>query len=273
MIQWWPKITNQVSSSGLVASGPPLRATPREIRANRAEADAAAVKMAKAWIDTGERESTILPRASPPTINDKAGSITVDPPRQLPIGSEGAPPRMSRKPRAQDAVAGSAAGIRGADDSSRRPTPFGKIDWASLYQAVGLDSDEHVDRLTRVLVVHFLLDRLVTVALETKLASGSKSIEAPNISNALSDIALMPIPTRVNLAAILGVIAPAVAESIVEVNSLRNRLVQVKAAIGKAGWDVTAADEIASEDACGKCLRKGVEAARKLMSAYPVKET
>ncbi len=270
--RWLPVAELAVASRGLAISKPPLRATPQELRATRAEADAAAVKTAKAWIDASEREGTTPPRAAPPPINDKTRSITVDSARQLPTGGEVAPPRMSRKTRAQDALADAAAGARGADDS-RRPTPFGKIDWASLYQTVGLDSDEQVDRLTRVLVVHFLLDRLVTVALATKLASSSKSNHAPDIPNMLSGITLMPLTARAHLASILGVVAPAVAESIVEVDRLRNQLVQVKPTLGKPGWDVSDADAIASQDACGKCVSKGVEAARLLIAAYPVKET
>jgi hypothetical protein len=267
--RWLPGAELEVSYRGVVTSKPPLRATSREIRATRTDADAAAVKMAKAWIDAGEREGPTT-RASTPATNDKDRSITVDPLPKVPIGSDVASPRISQKTRAHDAPADAATGVRGADHR-RRPTPFGKLDWAGLYQAVGLDSDEQVDRLTRVLVVHFLLDRLVTVVLATKLASSSESNEAPDIEHTLSDIAPLAIATRVDLASILGVVAPGVAESIVEVNRLRNRLVHFKPTRGKPGWDVSDADEIASQDACDKCLRKGIEAVQRLMSALRVK--
>ncbi|HSL48050.1 MAG TPA: hypothetical protein VK878_03205 [Candidatus Deferrimicrobiaceae bacterium] len=267
--RWLPVAELEVSHRGVVTSKPPLRATPREIRATRADADAAAVKMAKAWIDAGEREGPTT-RASTPTINDKDRSITADPLPKVPIGSAGASPRMARKTRAQDAPAEAATGVRGADDG-RRPTPFGKLDWAGLYQAVGLDSDEQVDRLTRVLVVQFLLDRLVAMVLATKLASSSESNKAPDIENTLRDIAMLPIATRVDLASILGVVGPGVAESIVEVNRLRNRLVRFKPTRGESGRDMSDAEELASQDACDKCLRKGIEAAQKLMSALRVK--
>ncbi len=249
--RWLPVAELEVSHRGVVTSKPPLRATPREIRATRADADAAAVKMAKAWIDAGEREGP-------------------DPLAQVPIGSEVASPRMSRKTRAQDVPVEAATGVRGADDR-RRPTPFDKLDWAGLYQAVGLDSDEQVDRLTRVLVVQFLLDRLVAMVLATKLASSSESSEAPDIEDTLRDIAPLPIATRVDLASILGVVVPGVAESIVEINRLRNRLVHFKPTRGESGRDVSDAEELASQDACDKCLRKGIEAAQKLMSALRVK--
>ena len=263
--RWLPVAELEVSHRGVVTSKPPLRATPREIRATRADADAAAVKMAKAWIDAGEREGPTT-RASTPATNDKDRLVTADPLPKVPIGSAGASPRMSRKTRAQDAPAEAATGVRGTDDG-RRPTPFGKLDWAGLYQAVGLDSDEQVDRLTRVLVVQFLLDRLVTLVLAAELASSRESRAGRDLENILDDIAPLPIPIRVDLASRLGVVAPGVAESIVEVDRVRNRLVHFKPTRGKPGWDVGDADEIASQDACDKCLRKGIEAVQDLMSA------
>ncbi len=263
--RWLPVAELEVSYRGVVTSKPPLRATPREIRATRTDADAAAVKMGKAWIDAGEREGTTT-RASTQTTNDKDRASTGDPLSKVPIGRDVASPRIAQKTRAQDARADGATRVRGAD-GRKSPTLFGKLDWAGLYQAVGLDSDEQVDRLTRALVVHFLLDRLVTVVLATKLASSSECNEAPDIEDTLSSIVPLPIASRVDLASILGVITPGVAESIVEVNHLRNRLVHFKPAPGKPGWDVSDADEIASQDACDKGLRKGIEAVQKLMLA------
>ncbi len=49
----------QADDRGVATPRPPLRATPRDIRATRADADAVAVKMAKAWIETIEREGTL----------------------------------------------------------------------------------------------------------------------------------------------------------------------------------------------------------------------
>lgn len=267
--RWLPVAELEVAHRGVVTSKPPLRATPREIRATRADADAVAVKMTKEWIDVAEREGTTA-RASTATTTPKDRSITADPRPKVPIGSRVASPRMSQKTRAQDARADAAVGVRGADDRSH-PTRFGKLDWAGLYQAVGLDSDEHVDRLTRVLVVHSLLDRLVTMVLATTLASSSESNEAPDIENMLSAVAPLPIPARVDLASRLGLVAAGVAESIVEVNRLRNKLVHFKPTWGKPGWAVSEADEIASQDACDQSLRKGIEAVQGLMSVLRVK--
>ena len=266
--RWLPVAELEVSDRGVVTSKPPLRATPREIRATRADADATAVTMAKAWIDASEREGTTT-RASTPPINDKDRSITVDPLPKVAIGSAVASPRMSQKTRAHDARADAETGVKGAGDK-RHPTPFEKLNWTGLYQAVGLDSNEKIDRLTRVLVVHTLLDRLVTLVVATKLVSSSKSKEAPDIEKALGDIAPLPIPTRVDLGSVLGVVSAGVTESILEVNRVRNRLVHFKPARGKPGWDVSDVEEIASQDACDRCVRKGIEAVQDLMSALQI---
>src|SRR5258708_33175414 len=47
--RWLPVAELEANSRGVVAPKPPLRATPREIRATRADAAAVAVTMAKAW--------------------------------------------------------------------------------------------------------------------------------------------------------------------------------------------------------------------------------
>jgi hypothetical protein len=245
--RWLPVAELEVSHRGVVTPKPPLRAAPREIRATRADADAAAVKMAKAWVDASERAGAST-GAGAPTTSGKNASITVAPPPKAPVASDVDSPRMPQETRAQDARAD-------------------KLDWAGLYQAVGLDSDEKVDRLTRLLVVQFLLDRLVTLALAAKLASSSESRTARDLENILDDIAPLPIPTRADLASRLGVVASGVAESIVEINRVRNGLVHFKPTRGKPGGDVGDADEIASQHACDKCLRKGIEAVRDLMSA------
>ena len=54
--RWLPVANLEANSRGVVTPKPPVRATPREIRATRADADAVAVKMAKAWVEASERE-------------------------------------------------------------------------------------------------------------------------------------------------------------------------------------------------------------------------
>jgi hypothetical protein len=269
--RWLPMAELEVSDRGVVTADPPLRATSREIRATRADADAAAVKMAKAWIDASERAGTTT-RASTPTTNATDRPVTVAPAPKvsISIGGDVASPRMPQETRAQDARANAATRVKGADDR-RRPSPVDKLDLAGVYQAVGLNADEKVARLTRVLVVHSLLDRLVTLVLATKLASSSESRAATDIETTLSAIVPLPILTRVDLASRLGVVAPGVAETLVEVNRVRNGLVHFKPPRGKPGWDMSDADELASQAACDRYVHKGIEAVQNLMSALRAK--
>lgn len=263
--RWLPVAELEVSYRGVVTSQPPLRATSREMRATRADADSAAVKLARAWIDASEREGTTT-QASTPTASDKDSSLTADPVPKVPIRTDVPSPRMRQETRAQEARSDAAPRVRTAGDQ-RRSTPLDELNWADLYQAVGFDSDEKADRLTRVLVVHFLLDRLVTLVLATKFASTRESTEAPDIGKTLMDIASLPIPVRVDLASMLGVVAQGVAEGILEVNRVRNGLVHFNPTPGKPTWDVSAADEIASQEACERSLHKGIKAVQDLMSA------
>jgi hypothetical protein len=264
--RWLPVAELEVSYRGVVTPQPPLRATTREMRATRADADAAAVKMARAWIDASEREGTTTP-ASTPTASDMGSSPRV------PIGTEVPSPRTRQETRAQErqeARGDAAPRVKAAGDK-RRSTRFGELNWADLYQTLGFDSGEKVDRLTRVLVVHFLLDRLVTLVLATKFASSRESTKAPDVGKALMDIASLPLPVRVDLASMLGVVAPRVAEGILEVHRVRNGLVHLEPTPGKPAWDVSAADEITAQEACDQGLHRGIEAVQDLMSALSVK--
>jgi hypothetical protein len=240
--RWLPVAELEVSERGVVTSRPPLRATTRDTRATRADADVAAVKMAKAWIDAGERPGAVEPDAI-------------------------APPRASQKPRAPEARAGGAARVRPVD-AKQIPPPSGKRDWAGLYRALGLGSDEQVDRLSRVLAVHFLLDRLVTLVVATKLAA-SRDGDAGDIEDTAGGIVSWPMADRVDLGSRLGVIAREVAESIVVVDRLRKSLVGSRPASGKPVWDVSDAALLASHEACDAGLRRGIEAVQKLMAALP----
>jgi hypothetical protein len=219
--RWLPVADLEASSRGVVTPQPPLRATPREIRATRAEADAVAVKMAKAWVEAAEREK------------DAAG----------PIENAVVTPRIPPGPRAQDVKAPPRAKRLEAE---KRPTPTETLSWPGLHDA---------DPFTRLLAIHALLDRLVTLVLATKLAASSESI-----FDAMPSLA---ISSRVALALTLNVLPAAAAETILEIDRVRNGLVHSKPTRGKPAWDVT--DAVESES-----LRKGLEAAQGLMSALRV---
>ena len=225
--RWLPVAELQAISRGVVEPRPPLRAMPRETRATRAEADTMAVKMAKAWIEEGEVQ--VLSEAPRP--------IT---PTEAPV----APPRVPPEPRVQDARVKAPPRARKAETLS----------WPRLHEAFGLDSDERVERFTRLLAVHSLLDRLVTLVLARKLA---------DIDTALDATASLPIVPRVALALALNLVSPAAAESILAIDRARNGLVHSKPTRGKPAWDVGGVVESIAPDT----LRKGLEAAQGLMSS------
>lgn len=230
--RWLPVADLETNDRGVATPRPPLRAMPRETRATRADADAMAVKMAKAWIETVERqgsEAQVLSEAPEPVA-----------PTETPV----APPRVPSEPRGQDARVKAPPRAKKADTLS----------WPRLHEAIGLDSAEHVERFTRLLAVHSLLDRLVTLALARKLA---------DIDTALDATASLPFVSRVALASTLNVVSPAAAESILALDRARDGLLRAKPTRGKPAWDVGAAvDAIAPET-----LRKGLEAAQSLLSA------
>ena len=230
--RWLPVADLEASSLGVMTPMPPLRAMPRETRATRAEADAMAAKMAKAWIEGVEREggeARVLTDASRPGA-----------PTETPVAT----PRVLPEPRVQDARV----------KAPPRPRKVDTLSWPRLYETIGLDSDESVERFTRLLAVHSFLDRLVTLALARKLM---------DIETTLATTASLPIVSRVALAVTLNVISPAAAESILEIDRARNGLVHSKPTRGKPAWDVGGVVESVAQET----LRKGLEAAQGLMSA------
>lgn len=226
--RWLPVADLEANSRGVVTPKPPLRATPREIRATRADADAVAVKMAKAWVEASERE------------RDQARALTSALRPSAPIEDAVVIPRIPPEPRVQDAR------VKAAPRARR--TGAETLSWPGLHEG---------DRFTRLLSVHSLLDRLVTLVLATKLA-GSESI--------FDALAALPFSSRVALAVTLNVVPPAAAEIILEIDRARNGLVHSKPTPGKPAWDVGGAVESES-------LRKGLEAAQGLMTALGAEPT
>jgi len=227
--RWLPVADLQADERGVLTPKPPLRAAPREIRATRADADAVAVKIAKTWIEELERDGA----------------------SRAPVGGAVSTPRIPPEPRAQDTRVKAAPRVRRIEAEKRpAPAPAETLDWPGLHEA---------DPFTRLLAVHSLLDRLVTVALAARLAASGESI--------FDTMAALPFPSRVALASTLHVVSDAGAESILEIDRVRNRLVHSKSTPGKPVWDVSGAVESAPQDVLDRALRKGLEAAQDLMSA------
>lgn len=243
--RWLPVADLEANSRGVVTPRPPLRAMPRETRATRADADAEAVKMAKAWIEGIEREGdearvlTGVSRPGTPTENSVA-SLRIPPEHRVQDAQVKAPPRARK---------------------------VDTLSWPRLHEAIGLDSDEKVDRFTRLLAVHSVLDRLVTLVLAGKLGAGSESKRDSDIETILDATASLPIVSRVALALTLNAVSPAAAESILEIDRARTGLVHSKPTRGKPAWDLSGAVESVPQDIHDKSLRKGLETAQGLMSA------
>jgi hypothetical protein len=122
--------------------------------------------------------------------------------------------------------------------------------------------------LSRILVVHLLVDRFLTLLVSAKLATSSQSKEPPpDVGKTIANIAPLSVPTRLDLASTLGLLTASIAESILEINRVRSRLVHFKPTGGKPGWDVDGVEEIASQDASDRCTQKGIEALQALMRA------
>jgi hypothetical protein len=246
--RWLPVAQLETVHQGIVAATAPIRATAQDTRAARTDADAIAVKLAKAWIDANEGK---------PVEPDPSAEVRVP-----------APPPETRAPAARPTAAPPA---RPTEDP-RRPAPAAeKLGWTDLCQALGLDGDDKVDRLSRLLVVHALLDRLLTLVVATKIASSRESTEAPDVEKALADIAPLPLPARVGLGSALGVLTPAVAESLAEIERVRHSLARHRPPRAKPPWDVGDVAEIASQAACDRCVRSAIQAGQDLMSSLRVR--
>jgi hypothetical protein len=246
--RWLPVAHLETIHQGIVTATAPIRATPQETRAARTDADAIAVKLAKAWIDANEGKPV-----------EAAPSAEVRVP---------APPRETRPPAARPPGAPPA---RPTEDP-RRPAPAAdKLGWTEFCQALGLDGGDKVDRLSRVLVVHALLDRLLTLVVAAKIASSRETTEAPDVEKALADIAPLPLPARVGPGSALGVLTPAVAESLAEIERVRQGLARHRPPRAKPPWDVGDVAEIASQAACDRCVRSAIQAGQDLMSSLRVR--
>ena len=142
------------------------------------------------------------------------------------------------------------------------PTSFENLDWSGLFQTVGLDSPEKIDRLNRLLVVHLLIDRLLTLVLAAKLATCS-AVAEPDTERLILNNAGRAIPDRTELAVDLGLVERGAADKILRVNTARNRLVHFKPKRGFTHWNLDEAEIISQEASDGR-LREGIEAMQAL---------
>ena len=131
--------------------------------------------------------------------------------------------------------------------------------WAPYFKALGLSDEEMIKRMVRIMVMHFLLDRFLTVVLTNKLLGSSPdSFEKTQVV-----IAELEMETRIKLAKASQVISDSTASTIKVVNTTRNKLAHYQP---KRGWDFAHIPELSSPEAFDQCTHKASEAINELIS-------
>lgn len=126
-----------------------------------------------------------------------------------------------------------------------------KARWAPYLKLIGLNQDS-ADRLTRLLVLHLMLDRGLTGLITFKLFDGSVSF-----LDIERTVARLPISRRIELAKVAKLITTPCSEDIQDINKLRNKFAHYNPV---GGWDLGKLKELASEEEFYKCTEKGLEA-------------
>lgn len=123
--------------------------------------------------------------------------------------------------------------------------------WAPFLKMLGLDKRSG-DRLTRLLVLHLLLDRAITAWITCKLH------ETPSaFFEVEKTVATLPIGRRIDLLRAAGFISASCAKDVRAVNKARNDLAHYQP---KLGFELSLVKEASSEAAYQQCLHKGIHA-------------
>lgn len=135
------------------------------------------------------------------------------------------------------------------EDSALQP-------WLNM---LGLDKTK-TRRLTWLLTLHFLIDRLLVAAIGAKLLTCSSAKQPPSLDEMLKMLTDFRIPQRVSLARQLGLLSDGVADGILNVNRVRNSLVHFKPKSKGGSWQIGEIPEVAAEDSFDRCKQKAIEA-------------
>ncbi len=140
-----------------------------------------------------------------------------------------------------------------------------KLYWQSTLKLVGLDDDEKAERVMRLLVIHLILDRLLSV-----LLAGRMVPEPDNSSlvEAIRELAKLQFASRLKLAKALGMLSSELARDIGEINRVRNDFIHFKPKKGTklmTGWNLDEIPEIASDQAFNRCANLGFSAIKRLL--------
>lgn len=131
--------------------------------------------------------------------------------------------------------------------------------WAPYLKMLGLSDEEMIKRLVRIMVVHFLLDRFLTILITNKLLGSSPD----SFEKIQKVIAPLEVETRIDLANASQLISDSTASKVRTVNTIRNKLAHYQP---KKGWGFGHIPELSSQEAFDKCTQKGMEALHDLFS-------
>lgn len=127
--------------------------------------------------------------------------------------------------------------------------------WNNVKKVLGLTEDLMADRLVRLLLIHLAMDRTVTGALATKLATGKEG--DPAFEKLEMELSRVNLSSRIRLAEASGLISHSGASSMHEVNEVRNQFSHYNP---KLQGGLSGVKEIASEQDLEKLFQKSLSA-------------
>ena len=133
--------------------------------------------------------------------------------------------------------------------------------WKPMLDMLGISDKETSVHLTRLLLMHLMLDRAVTSVLVMRFPDPRL---IPSYANIEAILAPLDVSTRIDLAKASHLISPSCASNIKTVNTVRNKLVHYQP---KLGFGVAHVQEISSAKAYEQCIEKGMCAFREVVDA------
>jgi len=141
-----------------------------------------------------------------------------------------------------------------------------KHDWKPVFSHLGWHEEKQIQRLTKLLAMHLMIDSLLTAALSAQFLNRRPGVEAEasKIEEIVNRIA---ITARIDLARTAQVISDSCAADLKAVNAVRNRFAHCHPEDPKEGWGLEKVSEITSEKAFNGCMRRGYRAGEELTDA------
>jgi hypothetical protein len=131
--------------------------------------------------------------------------------------------------------------------------------WGPMLDILGIRDEETSERMTRLLLVHLMLDRAVTAVLTVKFLDRRLLAPFPKIEAA---VAPLDMSSRIELAKAAHLISDSCASDMKTVNTVRNKLAHYQP---KLGWGVEHVQELSSAKAYERCIDKGIRALREVV--------